>query len=1612
MNTLKMMTLGLIVLFFCSTASADNEFKTRFAGQQTIDDTNCIAVTFSMQLDSKQNLNTYFSIFTDKDIPVEGAWVLAQDLLVVYFTNILPDTPYTIKIHKGLKSATGSILETAGEYQVRTRAVQPMISFDSNGFILASKLSRGLPVNTLNIDMADIDFFRVKPDFYDQFSRQYGQHDRMDYYSGKNLKTCADLVYSGRWDLEIKKDLRTLINIPITHIQELARPGIYFAVLRGAGLYDYSYSTTWFTISDLGLHIKTYQNLIQAHVQSLETAQPLNDVTIEGFDKDGRILVNTRTDNLGLARIKGKVNRLKYMVARSKNNITFVPMDMPAIDLSEFKTATEPFRPVDLFVYGPRDLYRPGETIVLDGLLRDHDGRMTPGLPVPAMIIQPDGRTIHEFTFKGSHLNHYHYEYVLPKDAITGRWRIQFNHSAGKLKEYEFTVAEFLPERMKLTLENPQGLTDILNPLDTPTIELRGDFLYGAPAFGSKADAAVHVKPARELFKERWPGYEFGDITNEALQSFKTDQIVLDETGKGKLTIKNQWEDTKSPLSLTANVSLYDSGGRPVVRTKSWQIWPNPTLVGIRALAQNDQVDDNGIARFEIIMVDNTGKQINADGLKVIVIREHREYYWEYRNDTWQWQFTSQPYPIDRFELDIPQDSPAKVNIPVKWGGYRLEITHPQTGLVSSRRIWAGWHPDSESANGGANRPDRVDLVLDKPVYQANDKANVTIKAPEGGSGYLFIESDTNLLTIPVTVPKEGKTIEFTIDPSWDRHDLHLSALIIRKGENQTNNQTGLLPKRAVGLIHLPLDRTFRKLSLKIDAPEKIEPNQTIETKVVVRHADNSIPETTWVTLAAVDVGILNLTGFKTPAPHDYFFQKRKYSVQIHDVYQRLIEVGKGAWATQRFGGDAPSLSRGGDRPSTDVQIVALSKNAVQVDKTGTATFHLDIPDFNGSLRLMAIAHTTRDFGSSEQEITIAAPLVTQITMPRFLAMGDRASLVIDLHNMTEENQTLSLNLSTSGPVSLAGKTSEQLTLEPGKKSAILFPVFAAQQLGQTKINLSVDGLVTNGIEKQVNRTWDLDIRPAYPAITRMFRKQLKPSESFALESRHMGKLITETIDIQAMISSTPLINIFEHVRQLNVYPYGCLEQVTSGIFPHVILSSSDFNTLGLSNQTPDTTSGKIRLGIQRLMEKQKSSGGFGLWSAKDMESYWLTCYVADFLLHARQAGYEVPKTALSKALERLKTYVLRPNAIHTEPYYNTKGYSAAVRVYAAFVLARVQGISLGDARAVYQSVKDDIVGALGFVHAGLALTLTGDQDLGPKVITQALTKSRNDQTYYADYGSNVRDFAVSCYLVSTFYPAFKNTADFMFLLQDELDKHEWLSTQERNALVLAGSISLKENQKTWQADIKTGDSITPVTHAGIKQITSLDGESATGFEIKNTGSDDLYLSVIMTGFEQQKPEPVSKGVQIKRRYLTLAGEALTKEDETQFKSGDRLITELLFSADQRMPNCLIADLLAAGLELEDPNLSGATIIDDIKVDNKTVAQWHSSLVIRHTEYRDDRFVAALDIQAKQTYRIFYPIRVVSPGSFLVPPPLVEDMVKPYIRAIGDVKPLITITNP
>ena len=231
-----------------------------------------------------------------------------------------------------------------------------------------------------------------------------------------------------------------------------------------------------------------------------------------------------------------------------------------------------------------------------------------------------------------------------------------------------------------------KGSDTPLNPADNAVIQVNGRYLYGAPAAGNRLSGQVYVRPLREAVKAL-PGYEFGSVTEEELsQDFELDESVLDAQGQEKLTLESKWSEAKSPLQLIVQASLQESGGRPITRRLVQPVWPAEQLPGLRGLFDGKETDGDGPAEFEVLLANQQGDKLAADNLKVRLIRERRDYYWNYSdNDGWSYHYNEKFLNLDEQTVNIKAGDTAKVSFQVEWGPYRVEVEDPQTGLISSK---------------------------------------------------------------------------------------------------------------------------------------------------------------------------------------------------------------------------------------------------------------------------------------------------------------------------------------------------------------------------------------------------------------------------------------------------------------------------------------------------------------------------------------------------------------------------------------------------------------------------------------------------------------------------------------------------------------------------------------------------------------------------------------------------------------------------------------------------------------------------------------------------------------------------------------------------------------
>ncbi|TDT58534.1 hypothetical protein DFO53_0064 [Enterobacter sp. AG5470] len=1579
------------------------------ASEVQLDGAATLVLTFSVPLNPDQDFASTVHLVDKKSGKVDGAWELAPNLKELRLRHLEPNRELLVSVDRGLTALNKATFGIDYEKAITTRDVQPSVGFASRGSLLPGKVVEGLPVMALNVDNVDVNFYRVKPESLAAFISQWEYRNALSNWESDTLLKMADLVYTGRFDLNPARNTREKLLLPLSSIQPLQQTGVYVAVMNQAGHYNYSNAATLFTLSNIGLSAHRYHNRLDIFTQGLENGAALSGIEVMLLNENGQTLAQATSDKEGHATLTTD-KEAALILARKDGETTLLDLKLPALDLAEFAITGEPGYSKQFFMFGPRDLYRPGETVILNGLLRDSDGKPLAAQPVKLEVVKPDGQVIRTVVSQPQN-GLYHFTYPLEASAQTGMWHIRANTGDNQPREWGFHVEDFMPERMALNI-TPQASP--IAPADDVVFNVNGHYLYGAPASGNTLQGQLYLRPLREAV-QALPGFQFGDIAEENLsRSLDEVHLTLDDNGQGEVTTASQWQESHSPLDVILQASLLESGGRPVTRRAQQAIWPAQALPGIRpqfaskavydyrtdTTVNQPIVDEDSNAAFDIVYADAKGNKKAVSDLQVRLIRERRDYFWNWsESEGWQSQFNQKDLVEGEQSLNLAANETGKVTFPVEWGAYRLEVKGPDD-TISSVRFWAGYSWQDNSDGAGAIRPDRVTLKLDKPAYKPGDTVKLHVTAPAAGKGYAMIESaEGPLWWQEIDVPADGLDLSIPIDQKWQRHDLYISTLVVRPGDKSKS----ATPKRAVGLLHLPMGDENRRLDVTLNTPQKMRPNQPLTVKVKAAVKNGDTPKQINVLLSAVDSGVLNITDYVTPDPWQGFFGQKRYGADIYDIYGQVIE-GQGRLAALRFGGDGDEMNRGGKPPVNHVTIIAQQAQPVTLDEHGEGTVTLPIGDFNGELRVMAQAWTAEDFGSSEGKVIVAAPVIADMNMPRFLGSGDTSRLTLDVTNLTDQPQTLNVALAASGLLTLESGQPEPVKLAAGQRKTLFIPVRALDGFGEGEISAQISGLMLPGETfAPQQKQWKLGVRPAFAAQTVNSGAMLNPGESWHAPAQHLAGMSPATLQGRVLFSGKPPLNLARYIQELKAYPYGCLEQTASGLFPSLYTNAAQLKALGIKGESDEQRRAAVDLGISRLLQMQRDDGGFSLWDKSGSEEYWLTAYVTDFLVSASAQGYSVPTNALNNANNRLLRYLQDPATMAIRYSDDLPATKFAVQSYAALVLARQQKAPLGALREVWQR-HEQAKAALPLMQLGVALKLMGDAQRSEQAINLALKTSRvQNNRWLADYGSDLRDNALMLALLQDNNLLPQVQTRLLTTLSEQAYGQRWLSTQESNALFLAGR-NLQNASGSWQAQTSLDAAALGGENA---QSRNLDADQLASLQVTNSGSTPLWLRLDSAGYPDHAPTPSTNVLRIERNILGTDGRS---KSLSSLKSGDLVLVWLEVSASQNVPDALVVDLLPAGLELENQNLaSSSASLQDSGSEVQELLNRMQQADIQHMEFRDDRFVAAVPVSEGQPVTLVYLARAVTPGHYQIPAPQVESMYVPQWRATGATSGSLTI---
>jgi len=1503
---------------------------------------------------------------------------------------------YEVQVRAGLPSAVGESLLKTAELAIYVRDRAASVRVTGRGYVLPNRGQQGIPLVTVNTEKVNVDVYRIGDRSLAQALQGGDFAKQISSYDVQTLKERTGAqVYSGELTVASRLNEDVTTAFPIAEAIPRLQPGIYVLTANAKVKKDdeayRGLATQWFIISDLGLTAINGDDGVHTFVRSLATATPVVNANVRIVARNNEVLGTARTDSRGYARFDAGLKRGEgglapaVLVAETpEGDYAFLDMATAAFDLTDrgVKGRTAP-GPVDAFAYTDRGVYRPGEDVQLTALARDRIGKAA-SVPLTFVFARPDGVEHSRVTLPDQGLGGRATVLRLAGSAMTGTWRVKVHTDpkASAVAQAAFLVEDFVPERLELKLEAGSPALKVQEP---GTVKLAGRYLYGPPAAGLAIEGEIAVK-ASSKDVSGFAGYRFG-LADEQISPVRKPLEALPVTnaeGMADVAVRlPPLPRTSRPLEADVILKLRESGGRTIERTISLPVDMQVARVGIKPLFTGGQVQEGETANFEAIVLGADGKAIGAKGLKWELLRLEQRWQWYSRDGSWNYEPAVHTRRIGAGTIDAAPNAPAKIAARVDWGRYRLEVsTADGSGLISSVIFNAGFWAEET-----ADSPEVLDVALDKPAYRAGETARVKITSRIGGRAMVAVLNGGVASTQEADLPAGGGEMTIRVSDDWNP-GAYVTVMLYRPMDERTRR----MPSRALGLRWLAIDQAPRTLNVGLTLPEKIKSGGTLTVPVKVSGLASG--EEARVTVAAVDVGILNLTRFEAPKPEGWFFGQRRMGSEIRDVYGRLIDGMRAERGRLRSGGDGSDsgMSMQGNPPVEET--VALFSGIVRVGSDGTASVSFQLPDFNGSVRVSAVAWSADKVGSASKDVIVRDPVALTVSAPRFFTLGDQAQMELALHNV--EGPAGAYNVSAQyelepGAASQAARGFERaVALGQGERKRESFQL-KPDEVGLTTLAVRVTG--PGGID--VRRRLTFDVKVPAGDIKRLTVSSLAAKGGrITLTGDLFHDLIARRSKATITVGPTASFDVPGILATLDRYPYGCAEQTVSRALP-LLYVNDVAKRIGLASDAQLRE--RLDKAIERVFEMQDSSGAFGIWGPSDGDM-WLSSYVTDFLTRAREAGYTVRQQPFNQALDRLQNYT---------SYAQDFERGGEGRAYALYVLARNGRAPIGELRYYVDTRLDRFATPLAQAQLGAALALLGDKTRAETALAAALKSiaDKDDGDTRRDYGTGVRDGAALLTLVAEAGLAKAQVPRLIDVVAKAYAAKAYTSTQEQAWMLLAARALTEETKNTMltvNGQPQQGQLMRSISAAELK---------AGVLTIGNQGDAavDAVVSVIGAALT---PEPaVEKGFSIERTYYTLDGKQVDLKSASggtsQLKQNDRLVVVLKVSSTETGGRILLVDRLPAGLEIENPRLVDSG-------DIKSLGWLKTTVKPDHADFRDDRFVAAFDFfgsgsgrrgrraggdgaasEPTNTATVAYLVRAVTPGSYMHPAATVEDMYRP-----------------
>ncbi len=1553
-------------------------------------------------------------------------------------------TTYSLKIRRGLTSRNDAVLKQDYMTRLKIPDLRPQLRFLGDGFFLARKGHLNLGLATINVKRVELDIEKV-------FANNLIYVSRLDRWS--------------RWSRNLGKSIHSeVLDVPPQLNEEVTTPisledylsdehvGIFKVVARNADR-QWNSAHQWLVITDLGISAKRAGDNLYVWVKSLATGAPVPTARVQLISDNNQTLLSGTTNWAGFVEFTEVAEKtedfIPFMITVAKrDDLAFIQLDKHEIATADFNIAGPAYlqKGYEAFLYTSRGVYRPGETVQLAGVVRGPKQVTPEPIPTRIKILSPDGRIMRELRQQTNKSGGCEVKIPIPDYALTGNYIAKMQIADRVVGSVQFQVEEFMPDRMKVAITVDKSSYKLGEEL---SIEVNAMNLFGPAAVGRKVQASCQLQAVPFVVSDdamdatKWRSFVFGNTRQFESQRIELGEAKTDAEGKARYQFTIP-ETLKAPSLLngilTATVS--EVGGRAVTASNRVVIHPYSHYAGVRR-ATTGAVKINQPLRFDYIAVDDTMAVTPGRALKLSLHKVHWNTILR-QNAAGRYEYVSEPQTteVKTYALTSAETEQTATFTPTGYGEYRARLEDIESTATAEIGFYvSGWRNTPVSME----HPTRLDLVLDKPAYRPGQTAKLNIKAPFPGTLLLTVERERVLSHRTIVMKENTATVSIPVREGY-KPNVYLSATLKRAIPMDTVSQPGnksLLPARAFGVIPLKIDATRRRLSIEMSLkPDNDQQEQTpltdsrglmvsdsqLEAAVRPNSEINIAFEVhgrrSWqkydVCIAAVDEGILALTDFQTPNPHDFFYQQRGLKTRSFDLYSGILPEIADVTDNASTGGDGAGARRlGRKRLNTSsirrVKPVSLWSGFVQTDGNGRGTIKFKIPQFNGKLRLMAVAFAGADYGATEAYLTIREPIVLTPTFPRFLAGGDKVRVPVTLFNGTGEDGEFTVKLQALGDVQLLSastintaeptpeKTPEQPAqpsktesslyelsvdkqVEAGSETQVFFDIRAQDALGEVNFNLFAEGN-TETTQMDVK----LPLRSVAPPVTKTGHGVVRAGEpvDFILPAN----LIANSSDFSLTLSPFPNIAFSDSLRYLVGYPHGCLEQTTSKVFP--LLYFSDLaRSVEPMLAAEDSVDYYITSGITKLESMLMSNDQFSYWPGGTYVNPWSSIYASHFLVEARKAGYEVADRVYDAMLEGLKTRAKFSPDMEGENDAKKVKANIALATYASYVLAAAGQPDRGTMHYLKNRGASGLSDYSHFQLAG-AFALSGELETALSMLPVSVSPSFNGKSNPGwetggTFNSPIRAQAI---MLDVLAEVNENHPSIPMLVKNlseaASDGKRWRTTQDNAFAFLAlGKIMKKQADRNYTGTFKlNGEHFADFDATETRYTDAAWDGARIQLNVEGEGSCYYYWSAF--GIQRDSfIEEYERELQVRRRYFNKNGEELTGT----FVHGDLIVSEITVKAlTANLENVVVVDMLPTGFEIENPRLESRAGIPWLKA---------QGFKPDYIDIRDDRLIFFGTFPRQRERKFYYALRAVTQGEFTLPPIAAEAMYDPTKSAV------------